>query len=177
MAEKSWSLVFEGDNHIVELNHSYFSGKRIIRLDGKVIDFIKRNLFDRGSNYSFNVGNHNCIVLIKPSRFTFKYDLIVDSVSLETGERIDVDKDLKEKMEEWRRMQEKGKIYYIFINGLLYGTFQGLLFGFVLSLIQEKKVMKFYSIFGILSYTIWDICGTIFKWNKYNKMFGKINDV
>jgi len=173
LIEKGWDLVLEENNHCIELKHDWFLGKRIISLDGKVIEYKKYNLFDRGSKHSFNVGNHNCIITIVVNGFSFKYDLIVDNISLETGERIDVDKELKIKMDEWKRIQVKGKTSYVIVNGLINGIFQGLLFGFVVSFLQGKEALKFYLIFGIFTFVLLGIIENLFRWNKYKKMFDK----
>lgn len=84
MAKLSWIIKLEDNKHKVELEHGYFSGKRIVRLDGKVIEHIRYNLFDTGSKHKFKIKEHCCIIIIKAG-FKFSYDLIIDGLSVQTG--------------------------------------------------------------------------------------------
>lgn len=86
MAKKNWSINLEDGEHKIELEHGYFSGKRIIKLDNKVIEHIHYNFFDAGSKHEFKINEHYCIVLIKMiAGIKFSYDLIVDNISVQTG--------------------------------------------------------------------------------------------
>lgn len=84
MAKKIWIIKLDDVEHKIELEHGSVSGKRIIYLDGKVIEYIRYNIFDKGSKHYFIINNHRCVVLIN-SEFKFSYDLIIDGISAETG--------------------------------------------------------------------------------------------
>ena len=78
MAHKRWVLKSDEGVHTVELEHGYFSGKRIIRVDGRIIDQSEK-WFDTGSIHPFQIGNHYCEVLIQVRLgIYFRYGLIVD---------------------------------------------------------------------------------------------------
>src|SRR5438445_652943 len=55
MATKSWVLDLDDGSHTVELDHGPFSGKRTIRVDGRVVHE-STNFLDFGSKHSFEVG-------------------------------------------------------------------------------------------------------------------------
>ncbi len=77
MANKVWALDIDEGKHVVELEHRRFSGKRTIRIDGKVL-VQDRKLFDSGSAHPFKIDEHTCVVLIRTNGLTFNYDLVVD---------------------------------------------------------------------------------------------------
>ena len=84
MAQKMWTLTLDGADHSVRLEHSPISGKRVIRVDGKVVAEIGTKLVDFGSDHRFPVEGHNVAVHIRPAGLGFVYDLSVDGRSAET---------------------------------------------------------------------------------------------
>lgn len=89
MAKKEWIFELEDGQHTVELEHSYFSGKRVIRVDGNLLESstkVQHALIDTGSEHKFNIGTHPCVVTISSNGITFKYDLIIDGRSVTTGQ-------------------------------------------------------------------------------------------
>lgn len=92
MTEKTWHFELEDGQHVVELDHGYFSGKRKIRLDGAVIlesAETQHLVFDTGSVHEFHTGSHPCAVIIRTNGITFSYDLAVDGRSITTGQPLD----------------------------------------------------------------------------------------
>lgn len=85
MGKRNWLIELEGVEHDIELEHGYFSGKRIISADDEIIEHTRYNLFDAGSKHEFEINGHSCIILITPAGFKFSYDLIVDGISVKTG--------------------------------------------------------------------------------------------
>ena len=84
MAGKTWTVNLEGINHTIELEHGTWSGKRIIKLDGQIIEESKK-LVDSGTDHFFMIGEHTCAIHIRSGGIKFKYDLSLDGVSAETG--------------------------------------------------------------------------------------------
>lgn len=87
MASKQWTISLDDKDHTVELEHGFWSGKRTIRVDGEPLPKLKSKLFDLGGEYPFNLAGHACAVRIIPRpSWKYKYDLVVDGRSEETGE-------------------------------------------------------------------------------------------
>ena len=85
MASKTWTVNLDGINHTIELEHGTISGKRVIKLDGKVIEESQK-LVDSGTDHFFKIGNHLCAVHIHSGGLRFKYDLSINGISVETGQ-------------------------------------------------------------------------------------------
>jgi hypothetical protein len=88
MAKKSWQVTLEEGRHDVELDHGFFSGKRVIRMDGNVVfesHTLKDLVFDTGGVCSFNIGRHPCAVIIRTNGLWSSFDLAVDGRSVESG--------------------------------------------------------------------------------------------
>jgi hypothetical protein len=88
MANKIWRITLEDRVHTIELKHGYFTGKRLIRIDGKQIKLPpheRRKRYDTGSTHSFAISNHQGIIVIRPTLLKFEYELIVDGISIDTG--------------------------------------------------------------------------------------------
>jgi hypothetical protein len=83
--KKTWTVDLDGQQHSIDLQHGWASGKRIIWVDG-VEEIRATNLLDAGSTHQFPVGSHVGTVRIKPdwSRLgmTFKAELVIDSDSV-----------------------------------------------------------------------------------------------
>src|SRR5437016_1322048 len=75
MATKSWVLDLDDGSHTVELDHGPFSGKRTIRVDGRVVHE-STNFLDFGSKHSFEVGGQTFSVQIRAGGFGFRYELL-----------------------------------------------------------------------------------------------------
>lgn len=80
----SWRLSLDGERHELELKHALFSGKRKVRLDGRVV-MRKFKFFDTGSAHSFVLGReHTLKVLIRlVDGDLFGYQLLVDGVEVD----------------------------------------------------------------------------------------------
>jgi hypothetical protein len=91
MAKMNWIVNLDDCEHRIELEHGHISGKRIIYLDGNVIERINHNFSDAGSNNEFKINEHICVVLIKVV-FKFSYDLIIDDISVQTGLPVDINR-------------------------------------------------------------------------------------
>jgi hypothetical protein len=85
MAGKTWIVNLDGVNHKIELEHGTFSGKRVIKLDGQVIEESQK-LMDSGTDHFFKIRNHLCAIHIHTGGLRFKYDLSINGVSAETGQ-------------------------------------------------------------------------------------------
>jgi hypothetical protein len=91
MAKKSWSFQLDDSTHTVELDHGYYSGKRKVTLDGKVIQNTANILhvfFDIGSQFTFQINNHSGTIVIHTNGFRFTSDLVIDGKSMETGQEV-----------------------------------------------------------------------------------------
>lgn len=82
MTEKRWEFELEGVKHSVELEHSPFSNKRSIRVDGRLLAMPPESQQpkERGGRHAFRVNGHPCEVVIKYENRKFDYDLIVDGI-------------------------------------------------------------------------------------------------
>ena len=82
MGKKVWTFTLKDGNHTVELEHGYFSGKRIINVDGVEVERRPATWgSDEGSDEHFQVAGVSCVLKIRPDwRFLtakFKYELYV----------------------------------------------------------------------------------------------------
>ena len=77
MAKKVWTFKLEDGNHVVELEHGYWSGKRDIIVDGVPLESSSK-IWDTGSVHHFKVSGVPCVLRIKGGVISFKYDLYVD---------------------------------------------------------------------------------------------------
>jgi hypothetical protein len=92
MTQKIWQVDLEDGKHEVVFDHGFFSGGRLLRVDGQTIldiSEIRNLLFDTGGVHEFNIGSHPCAVIIYTNGITFNYDLAVDGRSITTGQPID----------------------------------------------------------------------------------------
>lgn len=86
MAKKIWKFELDDGAHIVELEHGYWTGKRILRVDNKVVEHTDM-FFDLGSEHAFEISGHRCFIHIIPPGLSVDYDLVVDGSSLQVGEQ------------------------------------------------------------------------------------------
>lgn len=92
MAGKQWNLQIDGQPWAIAFEHSTLTDKRSLQVNGEKIKPTKGsgNLFDAGAEVHFPVGSHACVVLIKTGGMTAAYELVIDGVSAETGQPVDV---------------------------------------------------------------------------------------
>ncbi len=72
MPKVSWSFNINEKNHIIELEHGYFTGKRKITVDGRVI-LAKTNFKDFGSVHDFEIESQKFRVSIKSKFLNWHY--------------------------------------------------------------------------------------------------------
>ena len=92
MAKKKWNFEVDGTNHSVELEQGSLFGGKVIRVDGTVLD---KKLFPRkfgqqftGSEDRIEVDGHEVIIYTFSNGFSFKHDLTVDGISVQTGQPV-----------------------------------------------------------------------------------------
>jgi hypothetical protein len=76
-----WTFELEDGKHTVELDHGLYSGRRAIRLDGRLVERTSKPrflLFDTGSDHAFQISDHQCVILIRTDGLTFNYHLVID---------------------------------------------------------------------------------------------------
>lgn len=81
-----WTFSLDGKPHTVELDHGWLLGRRIVRLDGKVLEHtatVRHALLDRGSRHQFHIGPHACEMCIESNwAGLFRYVLMVEGRAL-----------------------------------------------------------------------------------------------
>ncbi|MBC6430115.1 hypothetical protein FM036_04365 [Nostoc sp. HG1] len=81
METKVWTFNLSDGQHTVELDHGYWSGKRIIKVDGQLVEESQK-LFDTGSEHRFDVNGNSCVLRIRPGTLGgltgFEFELFVD---------------------------------------------------------------------------------------------------
>ena len=77
MGYRTWDIEVDGNRHTIGVDHGFWSGKRIITLDGNVLEKSWK-LVDTGSEHRFNVDGHLCILKIRNSPFHYDYELFLD---------------------------------------------------------------------------------------------------
>jgi hypothetical protein len=75
MTEKRWEFELDGTRHTVELEHSIFSNKRLLRVDGRLLPQTE------GARHTFRIAEHTCEVVINTTGRKFAYQFLVDGVS------------------------------------------------------------------------------------------------
>lgn len=77
MAKRIWEINLEGKTHVVQIKHGYWSGKREIMVDGKLV--VKgRGINASGVSHIFNIDEYNCELHIATNGFVYRYILFVD---------------------------------------------------------------------------------------------------
>lgn len=77
MATKVWTFELDGVRQVVEVEHGWWGGKRIIKLNGKEIDR-ERKVFDTGTEHRFKIDSHECQLRIRTIFDHFEYELFID---------------------------------------------------------------------------------------------------
>ena len=104
MAKKSWTFELERSSpadtaasvyasrtrtsHTLDLEHNYWTAKRTIKLDGNPLspDQIRSyGTYGFGSDDLLIVDGHECVVHITTNAVAYKYDFLIDGVSVKTG--------------------------------------------------------------------------------------------
>jgi hypothetical protein len=89
-----WTLDLEDGRHTVELEHGFFSGRRAIRVDGRLLEqsgttgnvsTVLAGWLGMGSERENSINGHGCVVQIRSNGVTYNYDLMVDGRSVSTG--------------------------------------------------------------------------------------------
>lgn len=81
MATKVWTFNLSDGQHTVELDHGQWSGKRLIKVDGELVEESQK-FFDTGSEHRFDISGHSYILRIRPGELGglmgFEFELFVD---------------------------------------------------------------------------------------------------
>jgi hypothetical protein len=77
MGYRAWTIEHDGKRHTIEVDHGYWSGRRLIKVDAETIH-TSRKWWDTGSEHRFDVEEHACILKIRNSPFHYDYELFVD---------------------------------------------------------------------------------------------------
>lgn len=89
--KRIWKPEIEGKEHVIELTHGYWSGKREIRVDGNLVHRGYRPI-DWGSQHQFELGRYDCTLRITYG-FGFRYGLRVDNrIVIPSQEHTDCDR-------------------------------------------------------------------------------------
>lgn len=103
MAKKVWTIELQENAHSnesradfssrrrtrnVQLDHNYWTAKRVIRVDGQQVpeaELESYGRFGHGSDDLFWLDGHRCHVQIRSNGFVYLYDFAVDGYSVVTG--------------------------------------------------------------------------------------------
>jgi hypothetical protein len=77
MATEAWQVRTPDGDHLVELEHGYFSGKRTVWVDGEVVVHEGTHLIDLGDVFAIPLGTTRGFLAIRPTLFGFRYSLKV----------------------------------------------------------------------------------------------------
>jgi hypothetical protein len=77
LRRRVWETKIDDQEHVIELSHGYWSGRREIRVDGSIV-YQGRRLFDVGSGHTFGVHGHECTLRIAYGLLGFRYGLRID---------------------------------------------------------------------------------------------------
>lgn len=82
MTTKRWTFRGASELHVVELVHGWFSGKRRLTVNGRVL-VDATTLLDGGSHHTFELEGRACAVDITcPTGISYRYALTVDGVDM-----------------------------------------------------------------------------------------------
>jgi hypothetical protein len=97
MTKKVWTVNLEDGKHLVELEHGYFSGKKVIYVDSINVVLQHesvRSFLDSDSDHPIKIGDHDGILHIRTNGLNFSFDLSVDGYSISTGKQVPLSKPL-----------------------------------------------------------------------------------
>lgn len=86
MGKQTWTVPLEGRPRTILLEHSAWPGKRVIMVDNRPVAEARRWV-DFGGIQAFDFGKHVLMTVIAVRGIRFRYDLIVDGISMATGKR------------------------------------------------------------------------------------------
>ena len=83
MTDKRWEFELDEVRHTVELEHTPFSNKHSIRVDGGLLSLLPESQLskERSSKHAFRINGHACEVVINYKDRKFTYDLMLDGIS------------------------------------------------------------------------------------------------
>ena len=87
MPGKTWRVQLEGGIHIVEIQHGIFSPKEYLYVDGVLVSQASK-WFALSSVHRFELEGHSAAAYIKSNGYTFDYDLVIDGISVDSGEPV-----------------------------------------------------------------------------------------
>lgn len=175
MAKKSWEITLDGKRHRVQLEHGFWSGKRIIYVDDQKV-LKGKKMLDDGDNYIIHIGSHICIVSIKVIVAWFKYDLIVNDVSLEKEKKIKLYDEIQEEKAEWHEARQKGKLHFYLRRGVMPTLAIGGIFTLIDLVLGRKEIVHYYEtlILAIIGLFFFGLIGWgqgAWKWRQGEKKF------
>jgi hypothetical protein len=85
MAEKTWQITMDGQPHTVRMIHSPVSRKCKISVDDWTV--FEDKVADEGDNLELKYQGHDLEIVLQSKGLSYVYELLVDSVSVDTGER------------------------------------------------------------------------------------------
>ena len=89
MPEKEWTFKLEDGEHKIILKHGTLIRKYEVKLDGAIIIPL-RTLIEKGDKLTFNIKSHSCVLLTHFIKRKFKYDCVVDGISIETRQKSEI---------------------------------------------------------------------------------------
>jgi hypothetical protein len=92
MSRRTFHLTLDGQVRKVQVEHGYWSGRRVVRVDGlEVLRVEPRSLRERddlwqtSTEHPFEIGAHHLVLRVRPGVLTYDIDLIVDGRSAIDG--------------------------------------------------------------------------------------------
>ena len=144
--------------HVVELEHGYWSGKRVIRVDGKLLE-VSRKLLDTGSEHYFELNGHPGLIRIRIiSGLIPEYELFLDGrlvagvgEKYHSGENAEKYIDVSQKKifsEDSIGLKSK-PAYYPRAGFLIFGIIM-LILGIVVYLYTQPAIVHYESLIGTI---------------------------
>jgi hypothetical protein len=142
MAHKTWTVELQqgrpGDpnsifftprrvTHTIELDHNYWTTRRIIRVDGQSLESSQIKsaaMYGKGSDDLFELDGHLCMIHITTNGITYQYDLAVDQRSVQTGESLPPPPDIGHRSPLW---------VWLFYLGVMVAVLAGYLLALVVA--------------------------------------------
>ncbi|MDR6227415.1 hypothetical protein [Desmospora profundinema] len=88
--KKVWFISLEGVTHTVVLEHQGMNHEKKLVVDGKLLVQSGFAPNQKDIQHPFFLGNHRCALSIRrQSKWMYRYDLLVNGVSVDTGETLD----------------------------------------------------------------------------------------
>ena len=87
MVKRNWTFRLEDGEHRVDIDHSWWTGKRIVFADGKPVAE-ESKLLDLMTDYRFKIGGHKGLLTVRSNGFIYVYDFGIDGKSVKTGKLV-----------------------------------------------------------------------------------------